>query len=198
MAVQPNWIVRIAVWLVPGTPTKCRRFVLPLGVLTLLAGWTVLGELDSLLEGMRVADGSSFGMTSITSGGPGQKTEALAAWDSWRQIAGSDLMSPAGIRSLYLWVDFSFLVAYAAVSLGAIAGLWRRIEGTPPAGKPESEPWLRLVKGVGYLLVALFALDVVENLGLLVWPGISDPLRWCCGWPRSCRGSSWPLAWHSL
>ena len=165
----------------------------------------MLGELDSLLRGMRVGDGSSYGMAALTTGHPGQKIDALATWESWQQIARPGLVHPTEIRSIYLLVDFSFLAAYTVVFLGAIAWLWRRIEGNPKKPNGKRRPWLELVNLFGWLLFALVVADVLENLGLFAWTGIKlggsswegvTRDRRCCGWQRSCHGSSLVLVWY--
>ena len=172
-----NWILDLAARLVPQVPDGWHRYVMPVGVLTLLATWIMMGELDSLLEGMQGVDGASHGMSALTTGSPDQKTEALEVWASWDRFEFDSIVSSAEVRATYLWVDFGFLVAYSVVLLGAIGGLWRRSEGTGTGVSSDtvsrSRPWLQVINGLGYVLLALIVLDLVENIGLLIWPRVA-------------------------
>ena len=104
LAEERNWILKTAARLVPEHSTGWHRYVMPLGVLTLLITWIMLGELDSLLKGMQGADGASHGMSALTTGSPDQKTEALVTWAKWDRCTRS-FPAIMGLRSLAEWLQ---------------------------------------------------------------------------------------------
>jgi hypothetical protein len=125
----------------------------------LLAGMTVLGQLDALLSGMHVFGGTRSGISALgaSKGQPEAAHAVIRAWYRWYfQLPSvrAHYDSPAKVVQTYLAVD-SFLVVPA---LGAVLGMLLVNAGR---GFGKVQRWLPRT-GLVLLLVGLAA-DELEN-----------------------------------
>ena len=148
-------------------------FALVTGVVAL----TVLGQLNSLLQGMNLPEAPSSGMDSIPavfefdlSQKPAAVLERVGAWKHYSDVVGGSFGSPYALVVAHVVSDtFAFIPAYLALGLTLLMLAWRNRSRLAEGSAARHSYELIALAMIG-LLGLLVITDLLEN-GFLWYVG---------------------------